>query len=100
MDDVTVYSCEHPGCKVMGPAERMWNLKGKPRTIVCGKHGHEARKRELKVYRLSETLAYEQKIAQEREARAAQSAAFYTQLETRNRERSKRVQRADWTASS
>src|SRR5687767_679490 len=76
MSDATVYACEHPGCKTSGPAERMWNLKGKPRTIVCGKHGHEARKRGLRAYRLSDTLAYELKQARER----AESEAFFSKL--------------------
>lgn len=83
-----VYTCEHPGCKVNGTAERMWNLKGKPRTIVCDRHAYEARKRGLVTFRLSATFAFLQKLKEERAA----SDAFFTHF----RERAKGVKRADW----
>lgn len=63
------YSCSHPGCTVSGVAERMWNLKvsgDKPRTILCDKHGWEARRRGLRTYRLSDSLAYERKLKEEK----------------------------------
>ncbi len=77
----TIYSCAHPTCKVSGPAEKMWNLKGKPRTILCGRHGHEARERGLRTYRLSDSLVYEQRL----EAEAKESETFYQELRERQR---------------
>ena len=86
MSEITGFACQHPSCTASGVAEKMWNFRANgQRVVVCPRHGHEGRKRGLRVYRLSATLEYEQKIARERE----ESEAFFARYQARNATRSK-----------
>jgi len=78
MSEEKVYACEHPGCKMSGTAGHMWNFKGYPRVIVCGKHGFEARKRDIVTFKLSASLEHEQKIARAKAEARKVSEDFYS----------------------
>ena len=82
-DKATLYPCEHPTCDKKDVAEKMWNFRGYPRVIVCGKHGLEARGKGIQTFRLSESFALEQKKAEERKA----SEGFYARHRVEHRQR-------------
>lgn len=51
------YKCSCPECKTTGPADKMWNVGGTS-VVLCGMHAHEARKRGLRTFRLSQTIDF------------------------------------------
>ena len=87
MENSIVYPCEHPNCLVKGIADNMWNLKGTPRVILCGKHAYEARQRGLRAYRLSDTFAFDKRCAIER----VEFDAFFAQYSTAGKRKGFRV---------
>ena len=87
MDTATMtYTCKTPVasgkvCGKTGLAADMWNI-GKRHTggklvVVCGKHAHEARKNDLRVFRLAGTLELEAKREIEEEAERQASSPFF-----------------------
>jgi hypothetical protein len=84
---MSIYQCTFPDCSVKGHADQMWNFparKGESCVVVCGRHAAEGRKRGLRAYRLSETLAWE-------EAQVAKARAFFDPLVMRTRTVAPRV---------
>lgn len=69
------FACNFPDCKVTGPADKMWNVKG-TNVILCTQHSHEARKHGKFVYRLSVTLTF----LQEKEEKAKHFFASVAEL--------------------
>ncbi|MEK7465515.1 MAG: hypothetical protein AAB631_01935 [Patescibacteria group bacterium] len=79
------YACSFPDCKAKGPADEMWNVKGKP-IILCGEHAYKVREHGFHTYRLSNTLEFleEQKLRENH---------FFTQLEELVRQPQKQHQK-------
>lgn len=75
------YKCSVPFCGTTGLADRMFNLE-RGRTngelvVVCGRDAAEARKRDIRAYRLSETF----RLDAEREERRIKAGAFFAAFE-------------------
>lgn len=84
--------CTAPGCKRHLPAEQMWlperraltaanggrrvELADFPKFALCGRHGHLLRKEGVRVYRYTEEVEREWKLAAERQSQAVSWQSF------------------------
>lgn len=77
------YTCqfEPPTCKISGPADKMWNVGGTT-VVLCSQHAHAAREHGKKTYRISETIAFQQKMLEEKtQEKKMREAHFFASID-------------------
>ena len=86
----TTFVCSVSPCGIKGPAEAMWNIDRKATSgklvIVCGPCAREARRHDIRAYRLSETI----KLDAEREAKRLARSWFFQAFEKAKNKKAER----------